>query len=50
MNVLNKQSKKSELVIDLESERARRMREKARGGTRDHGVKSETTSAGEKSG
>ena len=51
INVLNKQSEKSELGIDVQSKRARRMRgEKERGGTRDHGVKSETTSGGEKSG
>lgn len=52
INVLNKQSEKSELGIDVETERARRTceKEEERGRTRDHDVKSERTSSGKKSG
>lgn len=54
INVLNKQSEKSELVIDGEWKGEKNEweneRVEERAGTRDHVVKSETTSSGEKSG
>lgn len=50
MNVLNKQSEKSKVVIDVASQRPRRIQLERERGTRDHGVKSEPTIGDEKSG